>query len=62
MEIDIKMAFEFPFVVGLELGLIRREEGAIGIVNEVEGKVVLATVANLSGHIRNEPSGPRLSG
>ena len=47
VEIDIKMAFQFPFVVGLELGLIRREEGAIGIVNEVEGKVVVATVAEL---------------
>jgi len=47
VEIDIKMAFQFTFVVGLELGLIRREEGAIGIVNEVEGKVVLATVAEL---------------
>src|ERR1700730_8362202 len=41
------MAFQFTFVVSLELALIRREEGAIGIVNEVEGKVVLATVAEL---------------
>jgi hypothetical protein len=47
VEIDIKMAFQFAFVVGLELGLIRREEGAIGIVNEVESKVALATVAEL---------------
>ena len=47
VEINIKMAFQFPFVVGLELGLIRREEGTVGIVNEVEGKVVVATVAEL---------------
>ena len=47
VKIDIEMAFQFPFVVGLELGLIRREKGTIGIVNEVKGEVVLATVAEL---------------
>ena len=38
VEIDAEVAFQFALVVGFKVGLVGRQEGAIGIVNEVEDK------------------------
>ena len=45
VKIDAEIVFQFALVVGFQLSLIRRQERAIGIVNEVKDKVVLPAIA-----------------
>jgi hypothetical protein len=44
-EVDVEMPLQFPFVVGFQLRLVRWEEGADWIVNEIKTKVVPPAVA-----------------
>ena len=47
MEVDVEMLLQFAFVVGFEFRLVRREEGAVWIVDEIKRKVVLAPVTEM---------------
>jgi hypothetical protein len=57
VEIDIEILLQLPFIVCLKFCLVRREKVSVGIVNQVERKVIHATVTQSVQELKGPDTG-----